>query len=155
MAEIRNTKIVFLDCDGVVSAFGSSVFFEKALMQRLKRIVQESGAKIVLSSAWRVSAFGRGEVTRNLVECGLPTFIDITPNFPTSTRTEEIMHWIKENKEKYGIVNFVALDDIPLVNSADDPEFFAKHAVCTNPFMGLTDIDVDKALECLSDRNNF
>lgn len=155
MTEGKKTKIVFLDCDGVISAFGNSAFFAKDLMQRLKRIVQESGAKIVLSSAWRTSAFGRGQVTQHLVECGLPTFIDITPSFSNKSRTEEILYWLEENKQKYDIVNFVALDDIPLASMAPDPAFFVRHAVCTNPVVGLTDDDVKKALDCLSDNNNL
>lgn len=155
MAQAQHTKIVFLDCDGVVSPLIATEYFQKELMLRLKRIVQESGARIVLSSSWRVSAFGRGEVAKHLAGVGLPTFIDVTPDLPRQTRTAEILQWISKNREKYNIVNFVALDDIPLAELASDKEFFSKHAVCTNPNVGITEKDVEKALLCLSDSNNF
>lgn len=149
-----NTKIVFLDCDGVISPF-SGPLFSKTHLGRLKRILDESGAKIVLSSSWRVSSFGRTEVTSQLVANGMPTFIDVTPDLPGQSRAQEIMAWVRQHQADLNIVNFVALDDIHLALGAEDKEFFAKHAVVTDSMLGMNDDDVYKALQLLSDANNF
>ncbi|CAD2222372.1 hypothetical protein AGDE_03998 [Angomonas deanei] len=150
-------KIIFLDCDGVVSPFnrGMGGLFNKEHMLRLKKIMDATGARIVLSSSWRVSEFGRGEVTKHLVANGMPTFIDCTPELRDRSRSHEILDWIEKNKEKYDICNFVALDDINLAASAPDKVFFAKHAVCTNSSIGLTDADVTLAIQLLGDDNNI
>lgn len=148
-------KVVFLDCDGVISPLSGGQLFTKPLMGRLKRIIAESGAVIVLSSSWRTSEFGREEVRRQLVGNGIPPFIDITPDIPGKTRSVEILTWLELNKEKLHVVNFVALDDIPLSQIAPDTKFFTRHAIQTNSFKGLTDADVALAIEMLSDSNNF
>eukprot|EP00796_Vickermania_ingenoplastis_P001863 gene1863-1141_t len=151
----QNTKIVFLDCDGVVSPFSGGGLFSKPHMLRLKRIVSESGAKIVLSSSWRTTLFGRTEVTNQLAKHGIPGFIDCTPDIPDKSRSVEILKWLEQHKERLNIVNFVALDDIALALTAPDKAFFAKHCVTTDSGTGITDKDVEKALELLADSNNF
>lgn len=149
-----STKIVFLDCDGVISPFSGTAFSSEH-MARLKRILQATDAKIVLSSSWRTSEFGRNEVTKQLVAHGMPTFIGCTPTLVGQSRSHEILHWIAANKERYNIVNFVALDDIRLAALSPNKPFFEKHSVCTNSATGMTDADVVKAIMLLSDENNF
>lgn len=150
-----STKIVFLDCDGVVSPFGGGGFFSRPHMARVKKILDATGAKIVLSSSWRMSEFGRSEVTKQLVANGMPTFMACTPNLEGRPRACEILEWVKDNKERLNIVNFVALDDINLAALAPDKPFFRKHAVCTDGKNGLTDEDAAAAIEMLRDENNF
>lgn len=154
MTGSENTKIVFLDCDGVVSPFSGSIF-AKPQMTLLKKIVKETGAKIVLSSSWRTSTFGRAEVTKELVANAMPTFIDITPEMPDTTRAVEILTWLEKHKDRLRIVNFVALDDIALARTAPDKEFFGRHAVKTNSHTGLTEEDAALAIKLLDDSNNF
>lgn len=150
-----STKIVFLDCDGVVSPFSGGGFFNRPHMARLKRIIDATGAKIVLSSSWRTSDFGRAEVTKHLVANSMPSFMGCTPDMPGRPRSHEILAWLEEHKEGLNIVNFVALDDINLAALAPNKAFFAKHAVCTNGDTGLTDKDADSAIQMLADENNF
>jgi hypothetical protein len=148
-------KIVFLDCDGVVSPLsGGDNFFATACMQRLKRIIEATGAVIVLSSSWRESEFGRKEVSKQLGKHGIDTFIDCTPRLPSRPRSVEILSWIEANRHKYNVVNFVALDDIDLPAGAPDRTFFSRHAIVTNGRTGLTDDDVRTAIELLQDSNN-
>ncbi|CBH16391.1 uncharacterized protein TEOVI_000722800 [Trypanosoma equiperdum] len=147
-------KIVFLDCDGVVSPFGGPLFAPRQ-MKFLADIINGSGAQIVLSSSWRTTDFGRKEVARQLTQFGMPVFIDCTPTLPDKPRSVEILSWIDSNKRKYNIVNFVALDDINLPLSAPDRNFFARHAIVTNATTGLTEANVKQALQMLSDTNNI
>ncbi|EPY25042.1 hypothetical protein STCU_00975 [Strigomonas culicis] len=155
MSNESGTKIVFLDCDGVVSPFSDGSLFSKVHMARLKRILTSTGAKLVLSSSWRTTDFGRKEVTSQLVQNGMPTFIGCTPELSGQSRACEILAWLKANKETYHICNFVALDDINLAASAPDRAFFARHAVVTNSFTGLTESDTDKAIALLDNSNNL
>lgn len=147
-------KIVFLDCDGVVSPMRGT-FFQKEHMLRLKRIVEETGAKVVLSSSWRLTEFGRNEVNRQLREYGIQECIGYTEDLTGKPRSAEIVKWVEDNRSSLNIVNFVALDDIPLTNLAQDRVFFGKHCVTTNGSVGLSDTDTKKAISLLSDDNNF
>ncbi|KAH9589357.1 hypothetical protein LSM04_007348 [Trypanosoma melophagium] len=148
------TKIVFLDCDGVISPLAGQLFAPKQ-MSLLRHILTETGAKIVLSSSWRMTEFGRGEVSRNLVNHNMPTFIACTPCYSGKSRSIEILSWIEANKEQYNIVNFVALDDINLPAVAPNRAFFARHAIVTNAFTGLTEADATEAIRLLDDSNNI
>ncbi|ORC92765.1 uncharacterized protein TM35_000035180 [Trypanosoma theileri] len=148
------TKIVFLDCDGVISPFGGQLFAPKQ-MSFLRHIITETGAKIVLSSSWRMTEFGRGEVSRHLVNHNMPTFIACTPYYSGKPRSVEILSWVEANKDRYNIVNFVALDDINLPAGAPNRAFFARHAIVTNAFTGLTEADAIQAVNILDDSNNI
>lgn len=149
-----STKVVFLDCDGVVSPF-SGQLFQKAAMQQLKRVIDTTGAKIVLSSSWRTTEFGRNEVMHQLVRHGMPSFMACTPSLADHSRAEEILAWVQENKAVYNIVNFVALDDMDLPVLAPDRAFFRRHTVVTDPFEGLTEAKASEAIAILTDENNI
>lgn len=151
----KRTKIIFLDCDGVISPFSTGKCFAPDKMALLKKIVTATNAKIVLSTSWRTTEFGRKEVGKNLVLNGLPMFIDITPDKRAVSRSQEILMWLRLCEEEMDVVNFVALDDINLPAVAPDRDFFARHAVVTNGNTGLTEEDVAKAIELLDDRNNY
>lgn len=151
----RSTKIVFLDCDGVVSPFGTGKLFDPAKMALLKRIVDATQAKIVLSTSWRSTDFGRKEVHKHLVQNQLPTFIGITPDKRSVSRSCEILSWLAQYESSLDIVNFVALDDINLPAVAPDREFFARHAIVTNGATGLTEADAERAIVLLADSNNY
>lgn len=153
MEDSPPTKVLFLDCDGVISPFTGPLFSEIHML-RLKTIIESTGAKIVLSSAWRLSEAGRLMVNSSLANYGILPCIDITPDLPQS-RSDEILSWLNANKKKYNIVNFVALDDIDLVLCAPDREFFSKHAVKTDAMLGLTDEDVKTAILLMNDSKNF
>lgn len=151
---LSHTKIVFLDCDGVVSPLGGKLF-DPAKMAMLKKIVDATGAKIVLSTSWRATDFGRKEVGKHLVINALPMFIDITPEFHQRSRSQEILDWLARNEEQLDVVNFVALDDINLPSAAPDRAFFSRHAIVTHGGTGLTDEDAAKAIRLLQDDNNY
>lgn len=152
---LSKTKIVFLDCDGVVSPLSGGKLFDPAKMAILKQIIDATGAKIVLSTSWRATDFGRKEVGKHLVINSLPMFIDITPEFHQRSRSQEILDWLSRHEERLDIVNFVALDDINLPSVAPDRVFFARHAIVTQGGTGLTHEDAAMAIQLLQDDNNY
>ena len=48
-------KIIFLDIDGVLNTYNSMDRFCPKAVSCLNEFVQESGAKVVISSSWRLS----------------------------------------------------------------------------------------------------
>lgn len=47
-------KVIFLDIDGVMKEEDYNAEFKDECFARLKRIVDETGAEIILSSSWRI-----------------------------------------------------------------------------------------------------
>lgn len=48
-------KLIFLDCDGVISTLKSGWKLDPEKLELLGRLLKETGAKIVVSSSWRHS----------------------------------------------------------------------------------------------------
>ena len=137
-------KVIFLDVDGVLNSAqdGYSIRLRTdSHLKLLQRIIKETGAKIVLSSSWRI---GFTPASRNLLarfkEYGLE-LMDCTPELPASCRGDEIRQWLTDNVYNYDIENFVILDD-----EADMAEFTDKNLVQTDTNIGLQKQD---AVECI------
>tara|TARA_B100000508_G_C11463052_1_gene280182 strand:- start:2069 stop:2548 length:480 start_codon:yes stop_codon:yes gene_type:complete len=121
-SEIR--KIIFLDIDGVLN---STAFFEEQgvikaptredynkqmidpiAVSILKRIIDETGAEVVLSSAWRISEENRRYIDENVV-----ALEGYTQSCSSRIRGAEINMWLEKNvpskvrrfKLKYAIVD--------------------------------------------------
>lgn len=120
-------KVIFLDIDGVLNVctqqrdeFGS--IFHKEFVDNLKHIIEETNAKIVITSTWRFS--GLNTMKEMWSKRNLPgNVIGITPfkskkekecksiwnNLPFKERCErgwEIEDWLEENKvESYCIID--------------------------------------------------
>lgn len=115
---------------------------DRAAIERLNEIIRQTGAKIVVSSTWRMwyrpagfqlilEAYGlQGEV------------IDRTWLSPSRYRAHEIRKWLEEATLK--IESFVALDD----DSFDMVEV-ADRLVNTNCLTGLLDEHIERAVEIL------
>jgi hypothetical protein len=119
------SKIIFLDIDGVLNVcypehdeYGR--IFHPNFVDNLKRVIDETGAKIVISSTWRYAGLER--MKEMWQKRNLPgEVIDVTPDctylyneglLQLTTRIErghEIEYWLDENP---GLVeNYVILDD--------------------------------------------
>ena len=116
-------KIVFLDIDGVLNsqrtciAFGGYPnqptgfhrdMFDEVAIRLIRGIVKEAGAKIVLSSTWRILNHWN-EVGQGLE---LP-IIDATPRL-AGHRGEEIQQWMDDyiaNNENAEITTYAIIDD--------------------------------------------
>ena len=150
-------KVIFLDIDGVLNSedyvyscreYGIAI--DPTRMVLLKQIINETNAKIVLSTSWRE------HWEKNPDECrktGLQIntifskydleIFDKTPNLRTR-REQEIWYWLNKNPQ---VKNFVVLDDMFLC-----AEFLNGHFIKTsNRFDGLDEADVEKAIEILSE----
>ena len=117
-------KVIFLDIDGVLN---SDEYFEKIRnldiqgieqevdiekIKLLKKAINETGAKVVLSSSWRNTRNGQQlkELLSNYEIC-----VDSTP-FIQNKRGLEIKQWLSEHQ---CIEDFVILDD-EVFDSYDD-----------------------------------
>lgn len=117
----KTLKIIFLDIDGVLNSVAydrvrtlTEGNIDVSRLPLLKRIVDATGAQIVLSSTWRVhwdkreaycDAIGR-ELNAVFQKAGL-TIFDKTPVM--DCRQQEITAWIDAHPQ---LQNFVILDDI-------------------------------------------
>jgi Swiss Army Knife RNA repair-like protein len=137
------TKIIFLDVDGVLNkeaSFGpnkTSLVLDPHCCSRFLTLVEETGAKVVLSSTWRysddaVQALRDMQILNNTHEdWATPQFLSSRP------RGHEIASWLEDHPD---ITRFVILDDIPDMSVDQIPYF-----VQTNPVWGLASKDCRKA----------
>lgn len=150
-------KIVFVDVDGVINndttkarSPGGYIGVSDKLIKRLKKIVDDTGAKIVLSSDWRIDREESKDfryLRQKLYYKGNLTIFDYTPDIHWEKRGQEIRTWLA----KHPVDNFIVLDDI------DFPDFnfedFMDHVIITNEKTGLTDENVKQAIAILNGDN--
>mmetsp|Transcript_91914 Transcript_91914/g.213639 ORF Transcript_91914/g.213639 Transcript_91914/m.213639 type:complete len:210 (-) Transcript_91914:89-718(-) len=146
------SAIIFLDVDGVLHAAGAPMcsLFGAAQLSQLKRVVDATRARIVLSTAWRLSQTFAGRVLNELVEFGLPSPISATPSlcpWHSDGRALEIRAWLVAHALLVEHDRWVAIDDIPL-----SPDLPCEHVVTTDAEVGLTEELADCAIAKL---NNY
>lgn len=110
-------KLLFLDVDGVLNKATTQGVFEDSCFDALRYIIENTGARIVLSSTWRyneksMSALALKLVDKNVIKDKDDAYLSITPNFSMIdgdpglywsrsnshlTRTDEILLWLKMN----------------------------------------------------------
>ena len=147
-------RIIFLDIDGVLNDCAAPdgteglYFVQEHLIRKLNWLIAESGAMCVLSSTWK-RRWPVPAVQMFLEKHGFTgKVIDSTPYMPHSERGEEIAMWLKLCREcGLDIESWVILDD------ASDMGPLLPWLVQTDPDDGLTDEDVEKALELLEATN--
>ena len=139
-------KVVFLDVDGVLNSVRDYYSIDLATDSHfvlLKELVDRTGAKIVLSSSWRICLSIRDGLVQRLAEYGLEIY-DTTPvlYFEGRKRGDEIRAWLNEHKD---VTNFVILDD-----ESNMCEFTKTNLVKTNTNFGLKSIHIEKAVKILN-----
>lgn len=99
-------KIIFLDIDGVLNCETTKerhcgcIGIEPAKVELFNKILEKTGAMVVLSSTWRLDAQSRAEVKKYV------DYFDITPEIEGKSRGKEIESWIeKHNVDKYAIID--------------------------------------------------
>jgi hypothetical protein len=107
-------KIIFLDIDGVLNnreSLKNGVQIVPDLVLLLEDICDKTGAKIVISSSWRI-LHSQEEIEFVLNCAGLSrgSVIGYTPRLSGDKRGEEIKAWMDE-VEEITVDNFVILDD--------------------------------------------
>lgn len=116
-------KVIFLDIDGVLNVIPKDFdkyggIFHDHFVDNLRKIINTTGAKIVISSTWRIS--GLEDMKNMWKDRSLPgEVIDITPNevdvvkagvcdyYDMVKRGDEIKLWLDNNK----VDNYVIIDD--------------------------------------------
>jgi hypothetical protein len=82
--------------------------FHKHLVDNLQKIINETGAYIVISSSWRSD----GTMKEMWEHRGLPgEIIGLTPFCKSRSRGEEIQMWIDKNKKDLDLESYCILDD--------------------------------------------
>ena len=150
-------KVIFCDVDGVLNNSGTDTRspsgyagVSNVLIRKLKTIVSETGAGIVLSSDWRLVKDDpeHGKDYRYLVRrlrfAGGLRILDHTPDISWKDRGQEIRQYLKQHPN---VTEYVILDDLPfrdfLIND------LLSNLVLTDPRKGLTDEDVERAIQIL------
>lgn len=160
-------KVIFLDIDGVLNSQetcdkfadefeenGYGGFFKETdaithrdvlwgqeLVDKLRIIAESTGAEIVVSSTWRkYFSIEKFKEMFSLYGWENAPIIDKTQNLNTQ-RGFEINKWLTNNK----IDNYLILDD-----STDFLPEQLVNFVNTNPFIGITDEDVEKSIKILN-----
>lgn len=159
-------SVIFLDLDGVLNRTRDAphLRLDDDLVARLRSLVRDTGAAIVLSTFWR--AFEE-YVSYVLSRHGIPhgTVIGRTPgrnssfDFVTATasepafrsRAEEIAVWLATHPE---VASFVILDDRPSAANGDGTvgEPLASRFVQTETSVGLSDANVARCREALASK---
>jgi Swiss Army Knife RNA repair-like protein len=144
-------RIVFLDMDGVVN---SHVWFEKMqadalsrrpishmidpeCVARLNRLLDISGADVVISSSWRIVHI-LGEINAALKEKGFTGRIIGKTPVCGPVRGAEIQAWLTARVRN--------AEDIVILDDNSDMAHLTPRLVLTSWGVGLTDDDVDRAI---------
>lgn len=150
-------RIIFLDFDGVLNTeyyqgllqfqgkqwqdqYGA--FFDPRAVRQLKRIIDATGADIVVESSWKylgLEAMRELWMVRNLPG----KVMDITPSLTdNASKGEEIAAWLSEHA--MSDARYVIIDDEYVVLDTQIPYF-----ILTNPYEGLTEEQANRAISIL------
>ena len=159
-------RIIFLDVDGVLNCSTSKSYchddicgvitgIDSDKVKRLAKIVEATGAEIVLSSDWKdgwskyytSSKPSHAKYLDNhLYKKGRLTIKDKTPSTSKGSwfRGEEILAYLRSHKdvENYAILDDTFFEDFSIKE-------ISEHLVLTDYKVGLTDADVEKAIKIL------
>ena len=151
-------RIIFLDFDGVLNTeyyqgllqfqgkqwqdqYGA--FFDPRAVRQLKRVIDTTGADIVVESSWKylgLEAMQELWRVRNLPG----RVIDITPSLTdNASKGEEIAAWLSEYATPDA--RYVIIDDEYVALDAQIPFF-----IWTNPYEGLIEAQADRATSILN-----
>ncbi len=164
-------KVIFLDIDGVLKQEDYRAEFQDECFARLKRIVDATGAIIILSSSWRISYWDfveKGYQTdsqsvldlyNHFEKYGLKVSgrTDYTERSGPESRPYEIRKWLADKRD---VENFCIIDDDDFYMWKWLSQFVVITRVrkesedrCHDWEYTLSDADADKAIEILN-RNN-
>ena len=162
-------KIIFLDFDGVLNTEHyqgllryqgepwqdeHGAFFDPNAVKQLRRIIDATGADIVIESSWKylgLNAMKELWKVRNLPG----RVIDITPssvsdeyllkNLDTTMlhcKGMEIASWLSKQAED---IRYVIIDDEYVILDSQLPHF-----ILTNPYEGITEEQTNRAISILN-----
>lgn len=142
-------KVIFLDFNGVLDTYDNMDEINSTNLQRLKTIVDKTGAQIVISSSLKNSYYHTGHLSKKLKDIinelervGIEV-IDITPN--AKTREEEINLYLDMHPQ---IENFCIIDDDYEMESLKE-NLVKLPSQMNEGQMGLEDIHMNMAIKIL------
>ena len=160
MSKREVVKVIFLDIDGVLNyknfkkVVCGFIFVDDEKVKLLKKIIDRTEAKIVLSSSWRMDRFYESKrekprdynlyqrLVKKLKEYDL-TIYSHTPILTGGYRGKEICQWIQDWQGEL-IESFVILDD------DNDMKPYMDRLIQTSWETGLTQEEVERAVEMLN-----
>jgi hypothetical protein len=164
----KKMKVIFLDIDGVLNVMfpgrdNYGRLFHPEFVDNLKKIIDETEAKIVMSSTWRFA--GLEKMKQMWIDRNLPgELIDITIDcvqlvddgraefYDLVERGHEIQQWLDEHPE---VENYVILDDDNDFLTSQRGNFVRtsnniNHPDCIDIGYGLTKICSEEAIRILN-----
>lgn len=152
-------KIVFLDIDGVLTTKDTSYFTNSYALNpknvdRARRLLDATGAKMVWSTNWRGKDDGvwvhNGIVTKSLFPEARRIFKDYEFEVPMKrnhgcSKYVDIIGWLRENMWAWS--DFAIIDD----QGNQQLELFGENFFRTDFDVGLTDCDVDRIVKYLDE----
>lgn len=141
-----NYDLWYYDDRNPGNLYGQEGDLDPLCIERINLICEKFGAKVVVSSDWRISSGWQNRLER----AGLKNIIDKTPvtvfgSYGKTyhfTRGEEIQMWLEWHPN---ISNYVIVDD-----RDDMQQDQLDHFVKVNPYRGFTDEDMKKAMMILN-----
>ena len=117
-APTGSASVLFLDVDGVLNTAHTPNSLMSDKIGQVRRIVQETGCKIILSSMWRRYPSLLERVKLELKIDGITPILDEEVNglWRSATRDQEINAWLASNGKPR---NYVILDDCPVHGFGD------------------------------------
>ena len=160
-------NLIFCDCDGVLTSIADGTSFllldptvyrpSKKKVDLLKKLADETGSKIVITSNWR-KFDDDGYYSYHGVRFNNPfpklrrmlkgyIYSELPPE-RHMTKAECMILWLEEHSEFTG--NFVVFDDDPRENFAKTSDYkICKKYIETSPQTGLTAQDAEDAKKIL------
>lgn len=138
-------KIIFLDIDGVLNCKRTPnprkfpFIVDPILLERFRRLLEVTGAQVVLSSNWRFDPAGLFSAEHY----GIP-FIASTPDLEGEPRCNAILEWLRCHPD---VERFIVIDD-------EDDELDALPLFQPLRSTGLTDEIVEAAADYLNGKTD-
>lgn len=158
MTKIYPNALIFLDFDGVCNSLNDGSYkttttetysFSKSIVNRLKTLCDEVGAKIVISSNWRrydedgyITANGMkyyNPLPKLRKELGDYVF-DELPKDEHIRKSEALMLWMEDNPDFDG--KFAILDDDHRERYSDFPQFRPRYVHCDSDYGFTEDLKI-------------
>ena len=147
-------KVIFLDFNGILDTYDNFDVIDNDNLNILKRIVLETGAKVVISSSNKNNYWRSGQIRGilkymidSLVEVGIEV-VGLVPMM--DSREDEINAYLTMHPE---IDSFVILDDDYEMPSLNDNLIKLPCQMIGSEQRGLEDKHVEKAIEILGKNN--
>ena len=153
--KINKLKIIFLDIDGVLSHPNSRWCIDHQKVKLLEEILKATGAKIVISSCWRIGCKNGEDFVNKMFTTWrnemsgekrdslfIKSIIDVTDR-NGSARGDEIQRWLDKHEDE--VESYVILDD-----DSDMLEEQLFNFVQTDCYYGMSERTVALAIQVLN-----